>query len=325
MNSEHIKNQIKQAGSMTGDNTLYVIGVLSNYALYHSRYRLFRNWYQEMCATPNVKVLVVELAHGDHKHELEGEIPDDCYLPLRTPNGHLWLKEALVNAAVRYLLPKDANYLAWIDCDISFRDPSWAQQTIVKLQSYALIQPWATCTDLGPNGNAILNHKSFASLYASGVPIKSTWDKDYEYAHTGYAWACTRTFFENTRGLMDFCLVGSADHHQAWGAINRVFDSVHGKMSDGFKQSCVEWAEAAYRATNGNIGFVQTRIEHHFHGSKNKRQYRERWQMFIDHQFDPKKDLRRDKWGIPYLYGKPALDEEIRRYNLLRHEDSTEA
>ena len=323
---EHrVSRAIFHAHEMTDDNTLHVVAVISNHAQYHSRYRLAREFIREMKATPCVKLHLVELAHGHHKHELAADMIGESYLPLRSHHGHLWLKEALVNAGVRYLLPNDWKYMAWVDADIHFRDPEWAKISIQRLQDYEVIQPWATCVDIGAHGQALLNHESFASILNSGLPMKSTWDANYKYCHTGFAWACRRSFWEALagQGLMSFNLVGSGDHHRGWALINRAHDSVHGKMSDGFKRMVDQWARLAYRKCNGHVGVVQTRIEHHFHGSKQKRYYRERWQIFVSAAFDPYKDLCYDEWGLPYIVGKPGLDEEIRRYNFSRQEDQS--
>lgn len=320
--SKHLIPQIHSANRMATDNVLHVVGVISNHAQWHSRYRLFREWLKEMRQTPNVKVHVVELAHGDHCFELACDMEGDSYLQLRSPNGHLWLKEAMINAAVRYLLPPDWRYMAWVDCDVHWPEKSWAQATIKKLQDYQVVQPWATCVDIGPFGEASQNHESFAYVLNQRLPMRSVWAAGYKYCHTGFAWACRREFWENVHGLMGFCLVGSADHHQAWAMINRVNESVHGQMSEGFKRACLEWQKRAYAACGGRVGVVTTRIEHSYHGSKQRRKYRERWEIFIEAQFDPYKNLAYDAMGLPYVVSLPDMEEEIRRYNLARAEDA---
>jgi hypothetical protein len=317
---DHIVDQIHNK-QLIGDNTLYVIGVISNPVRYHSRYRLFREWKKRMEETPCVKVVTCELAFGHRKHEVTDPMnPFD--LQLRT-NQELWHKENLINLATR-ALPKHWKYVAWIDCDISFPDKGWAQETLHQLQHYDLVQPWRDCVDLGVNGNILQHFQSFAYIHSLGVRKQTHPSQPYKYAHSGFAWACTRKFWENVKGLMERCIVGSADHHMAWASINQVEHSVHGKMPDSFKRYAKEWQRDAFRVTQGNLGYVKTRIEHHFHGPKSKRYYRERWQMFIDHQFDPYTDLSYDEQGVLRLNGKPALEEEIRKYFRSRHEDSIE-
>lgn len=317
---EHIHDQI-QHKTLTCQNTLYVIGVISNPVRFHSRYRLFRKWKAEMEKTPNVKVITCEVAFGDRHHEVTDPMnPFD--LQLRTRH-ELWHKENQINLAER-IMPRDWKYMCWCDTDISFVDPNWAQEALHQLQHHHLIQPWRDCLDLGPHGQVLQHFQSFCYIHQTGAPKQTHPGQPYKYAHSGFAWACTRVFWENVKGLMERCIVGSADHHQAWAAIGEVHNSVHGKMPDAFKRYAREWQHNAFRITKGRLGFVNTRINHHFHGPKRKRKYRERWQIFIDHGFDPYQDLQCDEQGLLYLNAKPKLQDEISAYFRDRHEDSIE-
>lgn len=321
MSQNHLVQHIRHP-ELSNDNTLHVVGVLFNPMRYHSRLRLFRKWYEEMKATPNVKVYVVELAFGDRKFEVT-EAGDPTHLQLRG-RQEIWHKESLINLGVKHLLPLDWKYLSWCDTDVHFMDPHWAQEAMQQMQHYALIQPWRDCSDLGFNGEILQTFQSFCYIHRLGVPKQTHPSQPYKYAHSGYVWCCTRKFWEAVGGLMEWCIVGSGDHHQAWAAIGNVAASVHGEMPEGFKRKAREWEQRAYRATNGGqLGFVPTRIEHEFHGPKNKRRYRERWQIFIDHKFDPYEHLTYDEQGLVTLVGKPRLQEECREYLGFRHEDDT--
>lgn len=307
---------------LVSDSTLHVIAPISNPARYHSRYRIFREWADHMRATPNVRLHVVELAFGDRHHEVTGQEPGASELQLRSPH-ELWHKENLINLGVR-LLPRDWRYVAWVDADVFFRCSNWALETIHQLQHYEVVQPWSECADLGPHGNALSLFRSFSGLVQRGIKQQTHAGEPYPYGHSGFAWACTRKFWENTGGLMDFPILGSADHHMAWAMIGQVHRSVHQKMPEAFKRRCREWQERAYRETAGNVACVPGLVEHRFHGPKGRRYYRERWDIFVKHGFDPDHDLRRDAQGLYFLAGKPALQEDIRRYMRSRHEDSTE-
>ena len=212
--------------------------------------------------------------------------------------------------------------MCWSDTDVFWCDLGWAQEALHQLQHYALIQPWQDCLDLGFRGTVLQHFKSFCYQDRRGVKKQRHPGEPYEYAHSGFAWCCRRDWWEAVEKLMDFPILGSADHHMAWGSINEVHHSVHGKMHENFKRLAKEWSDRSYRATNGSIGFVPTRIEHHFHGPKNRRQYRERWQIFIDHNFDPVKDLTYDEQGLVKLIGKPKLLQASRDYLSFRNEDS---
>lgn len=316
----HLVNHI-QNPKLVSDSTLHVIGVISNPIRYHSRYRLYREWEKAMLATPHVNLITVETAFGDRFHEVT-QADNPNHLQLRT-HQELWHKENMINLGLR-LLPRNWKYVAWVDCDVFFSDPNWALETIHQLQHYPVVQPWQSCLDLGFHGQVLQHFESFCYVHQLGVPKQCHPSQPYKYAHSGFAWAATRKFIENTKGLMEFPVLGSADHHMAWAMINGVEHSVHGKMSDSFKRLCKEWQAAAFRVTNGNLGFVKGRIEHKFHGPKKRRQYRERWQIFVDHNFCPDKDLRYDSQGLLQITGKPGLLRAIQGYLRYRHEDSIE-
>ena len=318
----HLQSHITHP-ELRSDNTLHVIGVVSNTEQYHSRYRLTREWAARMATTANVRLQMVEATFGDRLPEIDSWQQEGFNVHRVQMNTNCWLKENLINIGVRQL-PSDWKYLAWVDCDLEFRDPSWALKTLHQLQHFPVLQPWQQCVDLGFGGSILQTHQSFGHLDQAGVRKQQKPGEPYQYAHSGYAWACTRRFYEEVEGLLDFAILGSADHHMAWAMIGQVEHSVHGNSSEGFKRRCLDWQRKAQRACNSEVGFVPGRIEHHFHGSKQRRFYRERWEIIIEHGFDPDTDLRRDANGLYYLHSKPALEAAIRKYNRSRNEDSIE-
>jgi hypothetical protein len=275
-----------------------------------------------MEATANVELHIVEAAFGDRHHEVT-EADNPNHLLIRT-KSEAWIKENLINLGVRHLLPTDWKYMAWIDCDVFFRDPNWAQETLHQLQHWPVVQPWQQCVDLGYRGNILSTFQSFGWLHQAGIKKQRNTNEPYPYGHSGFAWACTRSFWEMVGGLPDFCILGSADHHVAWACIGEVDETIHGGMCQSFFRKLHEWQERAVRACSRQVGFVPGRIEHEFHGPKARRFYRERWQILVDHGFDPDKDLIHDEQGLIQLVGKPDLEQALRVYNRSRNEDSIE-
>lgn len=328
--SGHIVNQIRNQ-EMESDNTLHVIGVIQNPVRFHSRYRWFHHWVKEMLNTPNVKLHVVEAIHGDRKsecHPHEGQ--DYNYWSVRT-NEELWLKENLINLGVKHLLPDDWKYMAWIDCDITFRNPSWALSSIHQLQHYQIIQPWSDAIHLGFDGGILEHSQSLGYRVAKGMkvaphnrPKSCDPNNPYGSGHTGFAWACTRYFYNNVEKLIDVAILGSGDANMAWGCMGDIQQTINGGMSDGFKHYMNHWQQKAVRACNKIIGYTPGRVEHNFHGPLKGRGYGSRWQILIKWQFDPYVDLRYDAQGIIHLIGKPGLSQAIMRYNRSRMEDSIE-
>lgn len=320
MHTDHIVNAI-QHHHLVSDSTLHVVAVISNPARYHSRYRLYRDFEARMLATPNVRLHTVELAFGDRHHEVTEE-GNPRHLRLRSTHN-LWHKENLINLGVRHLLPQDWRYVAWVDADVAFQRDRWALETIHALQHHHLVQPWSECAFQGHHGNTTELFRSFASLVYHGVPQRpGDSSAGYKYGHSGFAWACTRLFWENVGGLVDFAILGSGDHHMAWAAIGQVGQSVNGKTTDSYKAACLEWQHRALKVTRGYVGYVPGTLTHAFHGSKASRKYKERWRLLVDHGFDPRADLQRDAQGLLYVANKPHLSEGIHRYMTSRNEDS---
>ncbi len=228
----------------------------------------------------------------------------------------------MINLGVRHCLPLDWKYMAWVDTDVLFRSENWAQETLHALQHFAVVQPWENCIDLGPNGSILQTHRSFGHLHQAGVRKQRNPCEPYEFGHSGYAWACTRTFYEAVGGLIDFAILGSGDFHMAWAMIGETESTVNRKMTPSYLRKVLEWERKALRVTHKQIGFIPGRIEHSWHGSKANRKYRDRWQILVDHGYDPDADLMYDPQGLVNLIGKPQLEHAIHRYNVSRNEDS---
>lgn len=343
MHGRHLVNHIHHP-DLIDDSTLHVVRVISNPVRYQSRYRLAREQEAFLKRCPHIKLYTVEAAFGKRHHEVVERINEN-HLLLRI-KSEIWIKENMLNLGVRHLLPRDWKYLAWIDGDVIWNDENWGLEALQQLQHYEVIQPWTDGLDLGNYGNVLSHFKSFGSQHyhqfdndlmhsMSGrtpgraihglAPASAMPEMDYRrFGHTGYAWACTRMFWENVGGLMDFCILGSADHNMALAMVGKVDFSINGKMSDGFFQKCHEWQEKAVRITHNQVGSTHDRLEHFFHGAKRRRFYTERWKILVHFKFDPIKDLMYDDQGVLHLIGKPDLEHAIRHYNRSRHEDSIE-
>ncbi len=318
----HLTSQIKHP-ELANDNTLHVIGVIQNSVRYHSRYRLFREWVKHMLGSKNVKLYVVEAVYGDRQPECAPENNEYEYHQVKV-TSEIWLKENLINLGVKNLLPNNWKYLAWIDCDITFRDDAWALNCLHQLQHYNILQPWKDSVDLDYYGGIHQHHKSFGYLAATRARKWHGKGKEgYQYAHTGFAWACTRYFYENVGKIADFNIVGAGDHLQAWACIGEVKSTMPEAISDGYKKMCNDWQDKAVRACAKAVGYSHGRIEHHWHGKKENRKYWSRWDILTKNNFNPVTDLAYDSQGVLVLCGsnKYQLEHDIMLYNRQRAED----
>lgn len=296
---------------------LHVVAVISNPMRWASRVRLFREFMARMLSD-GVRLTVVECAYGDLPFEIAAA-PGVNLVQVRT-NSLAWIKENLINIGIARL-PHDWKYVAWVDADIVFRHAHWASETVHALQRYPIIQPWADCYDLGPHGEHLEHHRSFA---------RQNWHRrvlgigqGYEFAHPGYAWAARRDALDRLGGLIETGVVGAGDHHMALALIGRVNWSIPWGLSSGYIRPLYQWQERAMRHLQGSVGFLPGSIEHLWHGPKVARAYIERWDIVRRNGFDPDTDLKRNTFSVLELAGnKPHLAQDLDIYMSSRDEDS---
>ena len=310
------------------DPILHVITPVFNPVRYHSRYNLYRDYMNRMERYRNIHVVTVELAFGDRAFEVtEAGNPD--HVQLRTED-EIWYKENMINVAMGRL-PRDWAYVAWIDGDVEFVNPQWATETVHQLQHHHLVQIFQDAIDLGPAGNIVERHAGFAQQYVSGAPrILNGSERqyyggygNYPFWHPGFAWAATREAIDSMGGLLDWPILGSADHHMALAWIGEVDRSVPKEIEPAYLDDLLIYQGRCERMIRRDIGFVPGTLLHHWHGKKKDRRYVDRWKILIDNNFDPRKDLRRDHQGLWLLDpDRVKLRDEIRAYMRARNEDS---
>lgn len=309
---------------------LHVIAVIANPIGWASRIALARLAIEDWLTDPHVHVHLVECVYGARHHDLAdlNDHPRVTHIPVRATTL-VWNKESLINLGLSRL-PEDAYYVATLDADIQFRRKGWGLQVIRALDLYPVVQPWDKCYDLGPNDEHIATHSSFASVFHSGQPVTPTgpkfWQSDagpYVYPHSGFAWAYTRDFLDKVGGLIEVGGMGSGDHHMALALVGQVDKSVPGNAHQNYIDVLKRWESRALIHANQKIGFVHGTLEHLFHGAKKKRGYVSRWDLFIEHNFDPLSDLKRNTYGVLEFAGnKPALERAFDRYLRSRDEDA---
>jgi glycosyltransferase involved in cell wall biosynthesis len=308
---------------------LHVVTVISNTRRYQSRYRLAKDFFQHMNQS-GVNLHVVECAFGARPFELEGAIPFGAnYYRVRTPH-ELWLKENLINIGVSKL-PDDWQYVAWIDADIRFVRPDWAEETVHMLQHHPVIQPYSTVQDFGPNYEALRTHPDscnhawhgFGYSYRTARKLPSWRRYGYDkFWHPGFAWAATKEAWNTFGGLPDRAILGSADHHMALALLGAVERSYPSNISKAYKNYMLTWQEHA-KPIRHELGYVKGGIDHYWHGDRTARRYKERWSILIDTKYDPYTDVKYDSQGVLQLAGnKPELKREIQYYFEQRNEDS---
>lgn len=289
---------------------IYVILPYFNFCEFKRRRELFINFVNENSKNSKLKIIVVELIG---KTQL-GKLKVWKHLKFNS-KSNLWIKENLVNKGFDSL-PKTWKYAAWIDADISFLNKQWVDDTMSELQKSDLVQLWHSAINLGANGETIKVDKSFGFMAGGGgEPTKV-----YDNWHPGYAWACTRRFYNRIGSLIDWAILGSADRHMAMAMIGKVLQSGPGNMHPHYKVMLEEFQR---RVKGLHIGWVHGTIIHQWHGSLANRKYKERWDILTKNEYDPFLDIGTSKDGIIELTTRgKRLAPFINEYFTGRQEDS---
>jgi hypothetical protein len=302
---------------------LHVITARFNPLRWDTPDRHYQDWVGHILDS-GAQLTVVEVQYGERAFCCD--VPHVRHVGLRA-DSWVWTKECAINEGVKRL--PDAAYIAWGDADVWHRKPGWAREVVEHLQHYRVVQTWSRALDLGPHDELIGVHTSFCAQYQAGAPLVAEGEKFWafdggyaEYPHSGYFWACKRAFLDHAGGLFELAGMGSADHHMALALVGKVDRSVPAGSNPSYLAHLARWQERARRYVDGRIAAVPGIIEHRFHGSKRKRGYLDRWDMFVRHGFDPDSDLKRNSWGmLEWAGGKPELEREWDLYLRSRCED----
>lgn len=218
-----------------------------------------------MRKTPNVQLFVAELLWAGQEPVLHDS------LHLRADNRHImWQKERLINLLCERL-PAEFKCVAWIDGDIIFKDPNWANKALSAMRHCDIIQPWHRADLLGAAGN------TESSVDAICLP---------NGMHPGYAWVARREVFP----LYDACVIGSADAlmAQAWGLHCHQDRPSFFLKRNPWSDHSARWAE---RHCSWRLGNLKGIINHLWHGRWQDRCYRQRLERLAALDFDPDNDL----------------------------------
>jgi len=161
------------------------------------------------------------------------------------------------------------------------------------------------------------------------APLQPT--QTFPFGHppgaTGGAWSWRRDAFDTVGGMLDTCVLGSADWHMAFGLVRAINVASEMKRCTGpYVETVLNWQARAAKlnAIEGRspIGCIDNFATHAFHGSKTLRAYGERWALLQKWDFNPATDIARDYQGLWRWTGnKPGLRDDVARYFVERSED----
>jgi hypothetical protein len=298
------------------EDKLHVIAVISNPAQFARRYILAKEFIHRMEEDPNVILYVVELAYSTQKYHIT-DSKNNRHLQLRS-NDILWHKENMINLGVKKLLPKGWKAFAWIDADVEFENPSWANDTLRILNGYKdVVQTFSHAIDMDTDESAMRIFTSFGYQYEK----KQKYNKNPQnFWHPGYSWAITRKAYERIGGLYEYAILGSGDNIMSLSLINNGLKGVNDDSTDEYKTT-INLFQTKMRTLR--LGYTPGVIRHHYHGSKKKRGYNDRWKILTENYYNPLEHISHDKNGllIPTMSCPSNILDRLKAYFYDREED----
>lgn len=295
---------------------LNIVSVISNPCRYKTRDLLFSQ-FKERAKTSKATHWFVEAVYGDREHC--HTCPTDPHHIQFRCDHEVWVKEAMINAAVRRL-PQDWQYVMWMDSDIQFVRPDWEEEILHALQHYSVVQPFSNAVDLGPEFGVMKTHTGFAHNYIERVTDSELYKGPHW--HPGYAWAWRREAWNAVGGMIDWAICGAGDNHMALALIGKAAFSCPAEIHPNYRRMVMQWGERAEVHIKRNIGYVPGTILHYFHGHKVNRNYQGRWKILTKNKYDPELDIVKDWAGMPQLTDRNCiLRDDLRRYFRERKED----
>jgi hypothetical protein len=323
-----------EAGQYSEAQKLHIVSVYSNPYRWQRRRESFHDFRFHMEGSPNVVLHVVEVAFGDRPFEVTSR-DNPLDLQLRT-DCSLWIKECAINEGVRRF-PPDWQYGGYVDGDFHFTRHDWALEAVHMLQHHSFVQLFSTYSDLtGETATSYLGHRpyrmstSFACNYmhqnefltsrakraarrgGDGYYAKLEPSKAFPFGlapgATGGAWSWRRDAFDAVGGMLDTCILGSADWHMAFGLVQATNVAAEMKRcTQPYVESVLNWQARAAKLSRvegrSPIGCIDNFATHAFHGNKMLRAYG-------------------DYQGLWRWTGnKPGLRDDVGRYFIERSED----
>jgi hypothetical protein len=311
--------------------TLRVFTPYCNPIGWSSRLKNHRRFEDAIFATSGVALTTIELTYGDRPFDLP---PREGITRLRYRSGDvLWHKENLIALAERQT---SYEYAAYVDGDILFLDPEWAVKTVRTLQVLPVAQITSWLINMGPppHEEGTRTAPSFMSVYLGDYETHRTeWFNNGSPAATsrhgypGGCWAWRKQAYHDMGGMLDRCILGSADYHMAFGLVDLPADPVltNGDYTKAYQDYIEAWRKQAFSAIRGHVGLVPGTAMHLWHGRTEDRGYETRPKILVRNKYDPRLDVRvRDDGLLELTDSKPMLRRDLLTYFASRHEDSVD-
>jgi len=228
-----------------------------------------------------------------------------------TEHNLMWQKEQLLNWAIERV-PADFDQIAWIDADLVFLNPHWADATSRLLEDFPIVQLFENCHWTTARG----------TIERSGPSrVRQRREHLRQHGQPGGAWAARRDLLAK-HGLYAGNIIGGGDTLFADALFGVNSPYVARNLPRQLVADVRRWGRALHREVQGRVGCTPGDVVHLYHGTRENRRYVERSAILRETKFDPQRDIRIGSNGLlEWASNKPDLHRRVRDYFLARRED----
>lgn len=308
------------------NGSFWAITTFFNPVGYKSRqknYKVFR----ENCKKQGLKLLTVELAFDKRNFELKDGDAEILIQIRGDKENIMWQKEAMLNIGLKKL-PKDCDKIAWLDCDVIFKNENWIKETSELLETYCIVQPYSLMMTLDRkqiSGDIdfeksefdinMIRKKRYSLIY-----LKSLFNNNV--GHPGLAWAGRKEIFDKI-GFYDKMILGSADVFMADSFYSPEYPILEKYDSKSMGEDFCQWRKKCFSLVMGNVFYTKGNLIHLWHGKFKNRKYDEIKLLLKDNDFNPLKDITKNYDGFwQWHCDKKILIKSVNKYFYLRNEDN---
>lgn len=222
-------------------------------------------------------------------------------------NQIMWQKEAALNLAEK-MVPESYSNIAWIDADVWFDRPDWANATEKSLRKNDVVQMFRNAQLTDRDGSIFMKRESVGLSC-----LTQKWD-----THPGFAWAMRRELWRKGNGLYPLAITGGADTLMSltfWG--REPWEGVW-ILQGSNRLLYHQWAKN-YEGVS--VGAVPMDCYHEWHGEFKNRGYSERAKALST--LDSDKHLKIGENGLMEFTSEadPDLILAMHQYYFSRRED----
>lgn len=225
-----------------------------------------------------------------------------------TERNVLWQKERLWNL-IESGLPPQFDKVAFIDADVVFDDPHWAEKIEQVLDSAVVAQPFSEC---------------HAGRGSQECACKVFSERGHCHGAPGFSWAARRDWLREIGGVYEHNITGGGDAVFALAVLGVDWGVMFRQLSPAQFMHAKAYVRKA--SPKGKVAWVEGAIRHLNHGTVRSRRYAERNVATIAAGYDPERDVTIDENGLlAWTREDVFLQQSLWSYFRKRDDDTEQA